>query len=158
TKASYNDIKALENFAKNVDIVTYEFENIPIETVRLCARYATLWPDEQLLSIAQNRLSEKQFLNDIGIETAPWAPVTSAENIDTLMTQWKTEEIILKTTRFGYDGKSQLKYRAGDKSSDSWNKLGGNELIAEGIIDFDYEISAIIARDAFGGTAIYPVC
>src|SRR5690606_18538046 len=113
---------------------------------------------DRLLSIAQDRLSEKQFLNDIGITTAPWAPVNSAQDIDSIVSKWSASAIILKTTRFGYDGKGQLKHAATDDSAQSWDKLGGNPLIAEDIIDFDYEISVIIARDQFGGTAIYPVC
>ncbi len=156
TCAPYEDIISLENFAKSVDVISYEFENIPIDTVRTLQRYATVWPDDALLSIAQNRLAEKRYLNEIGIETAPWAPVLSAADIDTALTQWQSDAIILKTTRFGYDGKGQLKHKAGDKSADSWQKLGANELIAEGIIDFDYEISVVIARDQFGGTAVYP--
>lgn len=156
TCAPYDDIKALENFARAVDVISYEFENIPIDTVQTLKQYATLWPDEKLLSISQNRLAEKQFLNDIGIATAPWAPIHSVQDIQMTVSQWAGVPVILKTTRFGYDGKGQLKHQPADNPQDSWHKLGGKELIAEGIIDFDYEISVIAARDQMGALALYP--
>ncbi len=156
TCAAYNDTAALEAFAHSCDVISYEFENIPVETVRTLKRYAPVYPDDRLLSIAQNRLAEKQFLNDLGIETAPWAPVLTPSDIDTVLSQWDCNSLILKTTRFGYDGKGQLKHKATDNSSDSFKELGNVELIAEGIIDFDFEISVIIARDQFGSTACYP--
>lgn len=156
TCAAYNDTEALEAFARSCDVISYEFENIPVETVRTLKRYAPVYPDDALLSIAQNRLAEKAFLNDLGIETAPWKAVLSAADIDTVMAEWNAESIILKTTRFGYDGKGQLKHKAMDNSSSHFKELGEVELIAEGIIDFDYEISVVIARDQSGGTACYP--
>lgn len=156
TCAPYDDAAALESFAKSVDVVTYEFENIPVETIRTLKRYGEVWPDDTLLSISQNRLAEKQYLNDIGIDTAPWAAIHGPKDIDTVLSQWKCEAVILKTTRFGYDGKGQLKHTIGDNSLESWEKLGRTELIAEGIIDFAYEISVVVARDQFGGMAVYP--
>lgn len=156
TCAPYNDTKALEAFAKSVDVISYEFENIPVETVRTLKRYASVWPDDTLLSIAQNRLAEKQFLNDIGVETAQWAPIHGPNDIESIVAKWGCDALILKTTRFGYDGKGQLKHRAGDKASKSWEKLGKVELIAESIVDFAYEISVVIARDQMGGVALYP--
>lgn len=156
TCAPYDDETALEKFARSVDVVSYEFENIPVDTVRTLKRYGAVWPDDSLLSICQNRLSEKHYLNDIGIETAPWAAVTSPDDIDSIVAKWDAPAVILKTTRFGYDGKGQLKHIAGDDSSGSWEKLGKVELIAEGIIDFDYELSVVVARDQFGGMATYP--
>lgn len=156
TCAPYDDEAALEKFAASVDVVSYEFENIPVDTVRTLKRYGAVWPDDALLSISQNRLSEKQYLNNIGIETAPWAPINGPDDIESIVAKWDASAVILKTTRFGYDGKGQLKHKAGDNASDSWEALGKIKLIAEGIIDFDYELSVIVARDTFGGMATYP--
>lgn len=156
TCAEYEDYKALEAFAASVDVISYEFENIPLETVQFLKKFKPVYPDEKLLGVSQNRLKEKQFLNDIGIATAPWAPALKPQDIDAYMQQSEASECILKTTRFGYDGKGQLKHNISDDSSISWSKLGSNELIIEGLIDFAYEMSVIAARDVFGTIECFP--
>lgn len=156
TCADYDDRKALEKFAASVDVITYEFENIPVETVEFLKQFKPVYPDSNLLNIAQNRISEKQFLNDIGIATAPWAPCTCAEDITKTLADWGTDQCIIKTTRFGYDGKGQIKHTANSNAQDSWEALNTDEAIIEGIIDFDFEVSVIVARDKLGQTAVYP--
>lgn len=156
TCAQYEDHQALEAFAKEVDVITYEFENIPLETVKFLQAFKPVYPDDKLLAVSQNRLKEKAFLNEIGIATAPFAPALSAEDIAKTLTQWKTSECIVKTTRFGYDGKGQVFHRVNDDIHETWAKLNTQEAIIEGVIDFDFEMSIIIARDTFGKMQAYP--
>ena len=157
TMAKYEDESSLMAFADCVDVISYEFENIPLETIHFLQKYKPVYPDDRLLEVSQNRLKEKQFLNDIGIQTAPWAPAYKAEDIDEVMARWGAEKCIIKTARFGYDGKGQIKHSVSDNSSKSWAKLSTEEAVIEGIVDFAYEVSAIIARDTFGKSAVFPV-
>lgn len=156
TQAEYEDTKVLERFAAEVDVITYEFENIPLETIEFLKKFKPVYPDSNLLKISQNRLKEKDFLNSIGIPTAPWAPCHAPEDIDVTLAKWSATECIIKTARFGYDGKGQLKHRLSDDSMKSWNDLATDEAVIEGIIDFECEISVVIARDLMGQSAAYP--
>lgn len=156
TRADYEDEKVLQEFADQVDVITYEFENIPLKTVEFLKQHKPVYPDSNLLEISQNRLNEKDFLNSIGIPTAPWAPCQKPEDIDVTLGKWGATECIIKTTRFGYDGKGQLKHTVNSNSTDSWNDLNTDEAVIEGIIDFDFEISVVIARDLMGQSAAYP--
>lgn len=157
TKADYKDEKALKAFANSVDVISYEFENIPLETIRFLQKHKPVFPDDRLLDVSQNRLKEKQFLNDIGIPTAPWAPAYKASDIDEVMARWGAGDCIIKTARFGYDGKGQIKHNVNSNSYESWQKLSTEEAVIEGIVDFAYEVSAIIARDTFGKSAVFPI-
>lgn len=157
TQAEYEDHNALKAFAASVDVISYEFENIPIETVRFLKAIKPVYPDDTLLEVSQNRLKEKKFLNDIGIETAPWAPCHSAEDITKVMDRWKTSKCIIKTARFGYDGKGQIKHEVTKSASESWKALNTEEAVIEGIVDFAYEASIVVARDAFGKCGAFPV-
>ncbi|NIP22642.1 MAG: ATP-grasp domain-containing protein, partial [Phycisphaerae bacterium] len=94
-------------FARSVDVVSYEFENIPVETVRYIQKIKPVYPDDRLLEISQNRIAEKTYLNYIGIPTAKWAPIYSPEDIDKAVIDLGGKNYILKTARFGYDGKGQ---------------------------------------------------
>lgn len=157
TCAHYDNESALKDFAQSVDVISYEFENIPLETIDFLNKYKPIYPDRTLLEVSQNRLKEKEFLNSLGIETAPWAPAYNSVDIDTFLSGSKTSSCIIKTARFGYDGKGQIKHRLGDDTSEHWKKLNTTEGIIEEIIDFDFEASVIIARDCFGTSALYPV-
>lgn len=153
---AYDDEDKLKAFAESVDVVSYEFENIPVETVRYIKKIKPVYPDDRLLEIAQNRITEKQFLNDIGVPTTRWMPAHSASEIDSAVREMGLDEVILKTARFGYDGKGQMLHRAGDDPEASWERLKSEEeLILEEVVDFDCEISAIVARDKHGQTALY---
>ena len=156
TCADYEDQKALEEFASQVDVISYEFENIPLETVEFLKKFKPVYPDSKLLESSQNRLKEKQFLNDIGIATAPWSPCHKAEDITAVLKDWNATECIIKTARFGYDGKGQIFHKDNDNIQENWSKLKTDEAVIEGVINFDYEISIIVARDLFGGIAAYP--
>lgn len=158
TKADYLDKTALRKFAKTVDVISYEFENIPVETVQFLKKIKPVWPDDLLLAIAQHRLYEKLFLNEIGIPTTRWQPVYGPEDIEAALDGWNAKKIILKTTRFGYDGKGQASFNKGDDAQAIWKKFKTDELIAEELVDFKCEVSVIVARDQMGKTACYPVC
>jgi len=153
--ASYTDKRKLRSFANSVDVVSYEFENVPVETAEYIKQLKPVYPDGKLLEIAQNRIKEKSYLNSIGISTARWATVYSPEDLEREADKLGLKDYILKTTRFGYDGKGQTVYRTGDSSTKSFNKLKSDELILEEMIDFECEISIIIARDRYGKSAIY---
>jgi 5-(carboxyamino)imidazole ribonucleotide synthase len=156
--ADYNDKKALKKFAGLCDVVTYEFENIPLTTIEYLQSLKKLVrPDDILLTIAQHRVHEKAYLNDIGIPTAKWAMAISASDVARTLDDWKVNSCILKTCRFGYDGKGQAKIKDKREIKKAWAQLKSDEIIIEEIIDFDYEISVIIARDIFGEIAIYDI-
>lgn len=156
TNSEYSNEQALEKFARSVDVITYEFENIPLETVDFLAKFKPVHPGRRLLEISQDRINEKFFLNSIGIETARWAPCASPDNITQTLVKWQTSKCILKTTRFGYDGKGQLKHDDKKSTSESFLKLGNQPLIIEDIIEFECEASIIVARDIFGKICIFP--
>jgi 5-(carboxyamino)imidazole ribonucleotide synthase len=146
--AGYEDRAALAEFAQKVDVITYEFENIPVETVRYLQTLKPVYPDDRLLEVSQDRVREKSYLNSIGIPTARWAEINAAEDVATTLATWKTDRCILKTTRFGYDGKGQSFYKSGDNINETLRKFNGQNLIAEEVVDFRDELSIIIARDA----------
>ncbi len=153
--ADYTDKEALAQFADMVDVVTYEFENIPLETVRYLQTLKPVFPDDRLLEIAQERTMEKKFLNDIGVETTQWKSINKYKEIEPVLDEWGVEEFILKTTRFGYDGKGQVTFKKGDDAKKVWKELDGQPLIAEKIIDFECEVSMIVARDKLGQMVTY---
>lgn len=146
TVADYSDKQALEAFAGAVDVITYEFENIPVETVRFLKKFKPVFPDENLLEVSQDRIIEKSFLNRIGIETTRWKSLESAQSVLDAFSEWNTDCVILKTTRFGYDGKGQAKVKKGDNIPEILSTLSG-EIIIEDMVDFSCEISVICARD-----------
>lgn len=156
TCAKYEDKDALRKFAEAVDVISYEFENIPLETIEFLKTLKPVYPDSKLLEASQNRLKEKDFLNSIGIPTAPWAPCYSPTDIEVTLAKWAATECIIKTARFGYDGKGQIFHRQSDDVQKSWTNLHTDEAVIEGVIDFDYEISVIIARDLSGTALAYP--
>lgn len=152
----YNDLNKLKTFADSVDFVSYEFENIPVETVRYLQTLKPVYPDDKLLDIAQDRVKEKQFLNDIGIPTAQWKYIANANDLMDFSNKTNRIDLILKTTRFGYDGKGQTRYSPDrDDAAEKLASLKAADVIAEEVVDFACEISVIIARDAFGQSAVY---
>lgn len=157
TCAAYEDESALKAFADSVDVISYEFENIPLKTIEFLQKHKPVYPDAKLLQVSQNRLKEKEFLNKIGIRTAPWAAAHSAQDIDSVMDLWRAENCIIKTARFGYDGKGQIKHNVKSDSLDSWLKLSTNEAVIESIVGFAYEASIIVSRDVFGNVHAFPV-
>jgi 5-(carboxyamino)imidazole ribonucleotide synthase len=156
--APYDDQDALRDFAGKVDTVTYEFENIPVETIRFLQTLKPVYPDDKLLEVSQDRITEKTFLNTHGIPTAQWAEGRGVSDIQNALKSWKTDKCIIKTTRFGYDGKGQAFIRSAAEAESAFNALNADVVIIESIIDFDYEISVIIARDIDGNIETYGPC
>ncbi len=153
--AEYSDKKALRDFAKNVDVVSYEFENIPLETVAFLAKLKPLHPSIKLLEISQHRWKEKEFLNTIGIPTARWVKVRQPSDVKVAMKKLGATSCILKTCTLGYDGKGQAKFTQGMDLDTLWDNLKSKEIIVEDLIDFQCEISCLVAGDVFGGLALY---
>lgn len=155
TQAAYDDKAALAKFAEKVDVITYEFENIPVETVRYLQSLKPVYPDGGLLAVTQDRIAEKTFLNKAGIPTTKWSPIRSASDIEGTLQDWDTDQLIMKTTRFGYDGKGQAFIKPGTDLQAAIDQFKPHELIAEQVVDFECEISVIIARDFNGDCQTY---
>jgi 5-(carboxyamino)imidazole ribonucleotide synthase len=151
--AKYTDKKALAKFAKMVDVATFEFENIPFECADFVASKTNLSPKAEVLKIAQNRISEKTFLNSIGVKTADYAEISSLE--DLLKNLDKFKKAIIKTATMGYDGKGQAVLENADDAKNSWKKLKNHQLVLEKFCPFDSEISVMVARSQNGEISAY---
>jgi len=156
TCAEYADVEALELFAADVDVVTYEFENIPASTAMVLAARRPVLPDYRILETVQDRMLEKNFLAGLGIATAAYADVASPQ---TLREAIKVVGLpaVIKTRRFGYDGKGQAIIRDGDDPGQAWDDLGTRSAIAEAFVPFEREISVIAARGADGRVECFDV-
>lgn len=156
TGGDYADLERLRNWAHKLDAITYEFENIPLDTVRFLEGIGKpVYPSSVVLEIAQNRLREKKTLNEFGLPTTRWMAAHSAEDIAMCMEMWDVDSCIIKTTEFGYDGKGQTMVRGADDAQRAWDTLKADVVIVEEIVDFDHEISVIVARDLHGNTGSY---
>ena len=154
TTASYDDDKALESFANSVDVVTYEFENIPTSALDLIESLVPIRPGREALRVSQDRLTEKTWLADLGLKTAPFADITDMQSLEKAMENIGTPAI-LKTRRFGYDGKGQARIATPAEAAQALDSLQGAPAILEGFVDFTAEISAIAARGLDGSVAVY---
>lgn len=154
--ADYTDEGAVRRFARDLNVLTFEFENVPAETVEWCAYHCEVRPSGSILHLAQNRLREKTFLAEAGIPVAPFRPVRTARELSTAIEQIG-RPAILKGAAFGYDGKGQQSISARDVE-EIWEARAGDELILEAAIDFEKELSVIVARGVDGATSIFPVC
>jgi 5-(carboxyamino)imidazole ribonucleotide synthase len=148
TNAPYEDEAALRAFADSVDVITYEFENVPTSALDLLESIRPIRPNRRALAVSQDRLTEKTFLNDIGLATAPFADVPGPADLDAAV-QAIGRPSILKTRRMGYDGKGQVRIGNGPAE---WT---GAPSVLEGFVDFSAEISVIIARGADGQVAAF---
>ena len=156
TCAEYADVEALELFAADVDVVTYEFENVPAATAMVLAARRPVLPNHRILETVQDRLIEKKFVSDLGIGTAAYADVPSAQALREAVTTIGLPAV-LKTRRFGYDGKGQILVRAGDDLDKVWDDLGTKAAILEAFVPFEREISVIAARGADGSVECFDV-
>ena len=154
--APYEDRAAQKKFISLVDVITFEFENVPAEIAAYLDANALVRPSPEILKIAQDRILEKTFLNNIGIETAPWEPITDLTNTSKII-QKTGHESIFKTARFGYDGKGQEKICNKEELDAAWLAAGSVPAIVEGFVDFQCEVSVIIARDSDGNTKCFDV-
>ena len=155
TIAAYDDEEALGRFADAVDVVTYEFENVPAECVDVLSAKVPVHPGAAALAITQDRLQEKNFAREAGAGTAPYAAVSSLVELEEAVLQIGCPAV-LKTRRFGYDGKGQAKLESAADAAGAWREIGEAPAILEGFIAFDKEISVIAARTADGAVAAYP--
>jgi 5-(carboxyamino)imidazole ribonucleotide synthase len=154
TTAPYNDIAALTAFAKSVDVITYEFENIPTAALDTLELLCEVRPNRRALATSQDRLAEKDFLTSLGLTCAPYAPVDGLTDLQTAIAKIGTPAI-LKTTRLGYDGKGQARINAPGDAGAAWAAMQGAPCVLEGFVTFDREVSVIAARAADGAVAAY---
>jgi 5-(carboxyamino)imidazole ribonucleotide synthase len=156
TCAEYADVEALELFAADVDLITYEFENIPAATAMVLAARRPVLPDHRILETIQDRLAEKNFVTGLGIGTAAYADVTSPQALREAIEVVGLPAVI-KTRRFGYDGKGQAIIRESDDPDQVWDDLGTRSAILEAFVPFEREISVIAARGADGDVECFDV-
>ncbi len=154
TRARFDDREALARFAAACDVVTYEWENVPVEAVDVVAAAAPVRPGRRALEVAQDRLAEKEFLGGLGLATAPYARVDGDEDLAPALVV-TGERGILKTRRFGYDGKGQARFTSMAEAAPALAALEGAPAIAEGFVDFEREISVIAARGLDGEVAAF---
>ena len=155
--APYEDEEALGELAARVSAITYEFENVPAPTAQFLAARLPVHPGPAALATTQDRATEKRFLNGLGIPTAPFLEVDDAAGLARAL-EALGRPAILKTRRFGYDGKGQIMIREGMDVEESWLALGGAPCILEGLVPFAREVSVVAARGLDGSFAAYDVC
>lgn len=152
THALWSDTAALTTFAHSVDVVTYEWENVPAPALDTIGALRPIRPNRKALETSQDRIAEKSFLNTLGLQTAPWAPVL--DGIADAIAKVGTPSI-LKTARMGYDGKGQTRLTDPAQAEEVWESLGRQPCVLEGFVDFSCEISVIAARGLDGRVAAY---
>ena len=154
TQANYDDLEALASFAKLVDVVTYEFENIPTDALDVIENHVNIFPNKEALFTSQDRLIEKKFLTNLGLRTAPFANVENAQDLNNAIKKIGTPAI-LKTRRFGYDGKGQVRINENTNLDNILTQFQNAPCILEGLVNFNKEISVIGARDQNGAVSCY---
>ncbi|HEX8493866.1 MAG TPA: 5-(carboxyamino)imidazole ribonucleotide synthase [Pyrinomonadaceae bacterium] len=154
--ASYDDLEAVREFARGVEVVTFEFENIPAATVEAVTELVPVRPSGQLLHTTQNRVREKTYLSRAGFPVTPFQPVSSIEDVHEGVAQLGLPAI-MKTAGFGYDGKGQRRVTTEAEAADAYLSQNGKEMILEKQIDFALEISVVAARGVGGEVAHYGV-
>jgi 5-(carboxyamino)imidazole ribonucleotide synthase len=147
--APFDDLEAVANFARQVDVVTFEFENVPSETTETAGRYAPVRPGAHVLHISQNRLREKSFLAAAALPVTPFAAVGSQQELEAAITRLGLPAV-LKTADWGYDGKGQRMIRAAEEAIPAWKSLGEGPAILEQFIPFESELSIVGARSLDG--------
>ena len=156
TRADYTDTQALDRFAADVDIVTYEFENVPAETADFLAARVPVLPDPRILAITQDRFVEKSFVSGLNIATAEFAAVSAPGELAAAL-EHIGRPAVLKTRRFGYDGKGQAAIRNGIDPQAAWRDVGGQPCILEAFVPFEREVSVIAARASDGTVKCFDV-
>ena len=152
TRAAFDDRSALEAFGASVDVATYEFENLPVDPLRVLGD--KLRPGVKSLSVAQDRAVEKQFIENCGARVAPWRSVESLADVQRAIEDFGTP-IVLKTRRYGYDGKGQAWIRSPGDAEAAWDAIAHEPAVAETGVAFAAEFSVIVARWADGRTTFW---
>ena len=143
TRAAFESVEAIQRFGEQIDVATYEFENLPVAS--LSALGDKLKPGVQSLSIAQDRATEKEFIEKCGARVARWRAVSSLEEVQNSLAELRTP-VVLKTRRYGYDGKGQAWIRSPDEAAAAWSAIGEEPAVAEAGVAFAAEFSVILAR------------
>jgi 5-(carboxyamino)imidazole ribonucleotide synthase len=156
TTADYTDTEALDRFAQDVDVVTYEFENVPAETATFLSARVPVLPDPNILATTQDRLKEKTFVNGLGFGTAAFADIAAPEALAAALERIG-KPAILKTRRFGYDGKGHATIKNGTDPAAAWREVGGQPCILEAFVPFEREVSVIVARGHDGAVECFDV-
>jgi 5-(carboxyamino)imidazole ribonucleotide synthase len=153
----YDDRRALDRLVERADVLTYEFENVPVEAVRDLEPRVPVAPPSASLEATQDRLTEKRLLRDLGIPTAPFAAFHDEASLEAARAVVRGGDAVLKTRRLGYDGRGQAVLRGGEPADAVWGALGppGGGYLLEGFVAFRRELSIVAARDAEGRTAHY---
>lgn len=154
--AAYDDRDAARRFAADVDVVTFEFENIPSETLAAIAQTRPVYPAPEVLHVCRHRLREKEFLQGHGFPLADWRPVRGVEELTAALAVLGTPAI-LKTADFGYDGKGQVRIDRPDQAADAWRSMGRPVGVLEALVPFVKEVSVICGRTRRGETVCFPV-
>ncbi len=156
TCADYTDTEALDRFAADVDVVTYEFENVPAETATFLAARVPVLPDPKILATTQDRLAEKNFVGRLGIRTAAFAAVGAPDELAAAVKRIGVPAV-LKTRRYGYDGKGQATIKNGTDPQAAWRDVGGQPCILEAFVPFEREVSVVAARGYDGAVECFDV-
>lgn len=154
TRAEFGDEQALRRFGDSCDVVTYEFENLPVEPLRVLGD--KLRPGLKSLAVAQDRGNEKSFIEGSGVRVAPWRPVATLADVQAAVAELGVP-LVLKTRRYGYDGKGQAWIRQPEDADAAWNAIGREPAVAEAGIDFEAEFSVITARTMDGEFRAFPL-
>jgi 5-(carboxyamino)imidazole ribonucleotide synthase len=152
----YEDYAALADFVRGLDVVTYEFENVPVATARWLAERLPVYPPPDALAVAQDRFHEKTFFARQGIPVPAFRAIEARADFDAALAEVGLPAV-LKTRRFGYDGKGQVVLRETADAEAAWQLLGGRPLILEQFVPFDREVSVLAVRGRDGATAFYPL-
>ena len=156
TCADYNDFDAITTFSDGIDVVTFDFENVPADTAMFLASRVPVFPNPQALAAAQDRLEEKQLFKKLGMATPAFETVDSREGLEAAVAKVGFPAI-LKTRRLGYDGKGQIRLKSKDDLDAAWAKVGDVPLILEAMVPFEREISVIAVRGRAGEFDTYPL-
>ena len=155
-RASYDDLDQVSRFARDVDVVTFEFENVPAPTAEAAARFAPVRPAGRVLHTAQQRAREKTFLRDHGFPVTPFARVTTDDELAAAV-ETVGLPAVLKTAQFGYDGKGQAKVTTREEAVSAWQSMRRQEAVLERLITFEREVSVVAARGLDGWVTSYGV-
>ncbi|MBS0205985.1 MAG: 5-(carboxyamino)imidazole ribonucleotide synthase [Planctomycetes bacterium] len=153
-RADYLDLDKIADFAKSVSVVTFEFENVPAETTRICDQFAPVRPGGSVLYTSQNRKREKTYLRDAGLPVTPFVAVQNVEELHSALAKLGTPAV-LKTADWGYDGKGQVVIRSISEAATAWTKLDVPHAILEAFIDYECELSVVAARGLSGEFTSY---
>ncbi len=153
---AFDDRRALDELAQDADVITYEFENVPMDSACYLSGKVPVKPAPKALEVSQDRLSEKTFFQEHGLSTPPFAPVNSLTELESALDQIGLPAV-LKTRRLGYDGKGQALLRQREEVEAAWSTLGGQPLILEGFVKFERELSILAVRNDRGQISFYPL-